>query len=117
PTSWTSRSCRTSRTARSCCSMRTRTSATSRRRSSWRATLKPPPASGRTHPPTATMFTERGFPTYLVPNRDVGLMVWGEFGEGLFTYQFGGFNGVRDSGNNNNNDRDTDDGKDLHMRV
>ena len=79
--------------------------------------FKPPVGLERLQSATATMFTERGFPTYLVPNRDVGLMVWGELGEGLFTYQLGGFNGVRDSGNNNNNDVDTDDGKDVALRF
>src|SRR4030095_11745528 len=44
------------------------------------------------------LFIERAFPTLLVPNRDLGIQLRGEFGEGVFEYQVGVFNGVPDGG-------------------
>ena len=79
--------------------------------------FKPPVGLERLQSATATMFAERGFPTYLVPNRDVGAQLWGELGEGTFQYQIAAFNGVRDSGNNQAGDVDTDDGKDIVGRF
>jgi len=76
--------------------------------------FKPPVGLERLQPATATMFIERGFPTLLVPNRDLGGMIHGELANGFFTYQVGGFNGVRDGGTQ---DVDTDDGKDVVGRV
>jgi phosphate-selective porin OprO/OprP len=76
--------------------------------------FKPPVGLERLQSATATMFIERAFPTLLVPSRDLGGMVHGEFASGLFTYQLGGFNGVRDGGTE---DFDTDDGKDVVGRV
>jgi len=60
------------------------------------------------------MFVERAFPTLLVPNRDLGVMAHGEFANGFFTYQIGGFNGVPDGGTQ---DVATDHGKDVVGRV
>ena len=60
------------------------------------------------------MFIERAFPTLLVPSRDLGVMLQGELASGFFTYQVGGFNGVRDGGSQ---DVDTDDGKDVVGRI
>jgi phosphate-selective porin OprO/OprP len=76
--------------------------------------FKPPLGLERLQSATATMFIERGFPTLLVPSRDLGGMVHGELANGFFTYQIGGFNGVRDGGTQ---DIDTDDGKDVVGRV
>lgn len=76
--------------------------------------FKPPVGLERLQSATATMFIERGFPTLLVPSRDLGFMVHGELASGLFHYQVGGFNGVRDGGTE---DFDTDDGKDVAARV
>jgi phosphate-selective porin OprO/OprP len=76
--------------------------------------FKPPLGLERLQSATATMFIERGFPTLLVPSRDLGTMVHGELANGFFTYQVGGFNGVRDGGTQ---DFDTDDGKDVVGRV
>ena len=76
--------------------------------------FKPPVGLERLQSATATMFIERGFPTQLVPSRDLGGMVHGELANGFFTYQVGGFNGVRDGGTQ---DLDTDDGKDVAARV
>ncbi len=59
-------------------------------------------------------FVERGLPTDLVPNRDIGVQLGGEFGGGTLQYQAGIFNGVPDGGNA---DADTNDGKDLAARL
>ena len=76
--------------------------------------FKPPLGLERLQSATATLFIERAFPTLLVPSRDLGAMVHGELANGFFTYQVGGFNGVRDGGTQ---DFDTDDGKDVVARV
>jgi len=43
-------------------------------------------------------FLERGFPSELVPNRDVGAMVHGDLFSGALSYYAGAFNGVPDGG-------------------
>jgi phosphate-selective porin OprO/OprP len=78
---------------------------------------KPPVGLERLQSASALSFVERGLPTFLVPTRDVGVMLHGDFEEGLFSYQLAAFNGVRDSGNVENLDQDTDDTKDLVGRV
>jgi phosphate-selective porin OprO/OprP len=47
---------------------------------------------------TATTFAQRGFPNNLVPNRDLGVEIFGELAGGTFAYQLGIFNGVADGG-------------------
>jgi phosphate-selective porin OprO/OprP len=44
------------------------------------------------------IFVERGLPTQLAPNRDVGIQFHGEVLESRLTYQAGIFNGVADGG-------------------
>jgi phosphate-selective porin OprO/OprP len=44
-------------------------------------------------------FIERGFPTLLVPNRDVGVMLHGELWGGTLVYALGAFQGVADTEN------------------
>jgi phosphate-selective porin OprO/OprP len=44
-------------------------------------------------------FLERGYPTALVPNRDVGVMLHGELWSGVLIYQVGAFMGVADTEN------------------
>ena len=93
----TSGSCRTSRTAR--CAPR---------RLSEPPVLPAAPAAGgkfkapfgleRLQSATAMMFIERAFPTLLVPNRDLGVMLHGELARGPRHYQLGAINGVRDGG-------------------
>lgn len=61
------------------------------------------------------LFVERSYPTQLLPNRDVGVQVQGEIGEGLLSYALGAFNGVTDGGSGDI-DR-TDDEKDIAARV
>jgi phosphate-selective porin OprO/OprP len=61
-----------------------------------------------------TQFTERGLPTQLAPNRDLGVEAFGELGGGALSYQAGVFNGVADGGNS---DGDASDDKDFAGRV
>lgn len=63
---------------------------------------------------TAMWFVERALPTQLVPNRDLGVMLQGVVGEGVFNYQVAWMNGVTDAGSA---DADTGDDKDLVARV
>lgn len=61
------------------------------------------------------LFVERGFPTQLVPNRDVGVQVQGNLAEGTLSYAVGVFNGTADGGSNDL--EGTDDEKDVAGRV
>jgi phosphate-selective porin OprO/OprP len=60
------------------------------------------------------VFVERGLPTLLVPNRDVGVQVFGEIPGGIVSYAAAVLNGVADGGSG---DVDTNDGKDLVGRI
>ena len=60
------------------------------------------------------VFTERGFPTSLAPNRDVGLMAYGDVFAGRLSYFAGVFNGVVDGASTDVDDRD---GKDVVVRL
>lgn len=61
------------------------------------------------------LFVERGYPTQLVPNRDVGVQVQGDlFGVGL-RYDAGVFNGAANGGSGDN--EQGDDEKDLAARL
>ena len=75
---------------------------------------KTPVGFERLQSATDISFAERGLPTNLAPNRDVGLSVGGDVSEGLFVYQVGVFDGVPDLGNG---DADLTDSKDLAGRV
>jgi phosphate-selective porin OprO/OprP len=59
-------------------------------------------------------FVERGLPTQLVPNRDLGVMFHGDPFQGILSYQIGVFNGVPDG---SSADLDTNSGKDAEGRV
>ena len=76
--------------------------------------FKPPVGFERLQSATDVTFAERGLPTNLAPNRDVGLQVAGDIAEGVFAYQVGIFDGVPDLGNG---DADLNDSKDLAARV
>ncbi len=76
--------------------------------------FKPPVGFERLQSATDITFAERGFPTNLAPNRDVGLQLAGDVSAGVFAYQVGIFNGVPDLGNGDN---DGNDSKDLAARV
>jgi phosphate-selective porin OprO and OprP len=59
-------------------------------------------------------FVERALPANLVPGRDTGAQLSGEWKEGLLSYHAGVFNGVVDGGNG---ETDTHDGKDYVGRL
>jgi phosphate-selective porin OprO and OprP len=61
------------------------------------------------------LFVERGFPTQLLPNRDVGVMIHGELFDGHLNYQLGVFNGTADGGSNDFDTSDSD--KDVAARL
>lgn len=76
--------------------------------------FKPPVGLERLQSGTDLEFIERGLPTLLVPNRDVGVQLGGEIASGVVQYAVGVFNGVPDGGNG---DVDTNDGKDFAGRL
>jgi len=60
--------------------------------------FKPPVGLERLQSDVNVRFIERGYPTGLVPNRDVGLQLHGVLFDGVLNYQAGIFNGVADGG-------------------
>lgn len=61
------------------------------------------------------LFVERGFPTQLVPNRDVGLQLHGGLFRGALSYAAGVFNGVANGGSGDL--ESADDDKDFAGRL
>jgi len=61
------------------------------------------------------LFIERGLPTQLLPNRDVGVQLHGKLWGNTLAYQIGYFNGVEDGGSGDI--ETTDDGKDVAARL
>jgi phosphate-selective porin OprO/OprP len=59
-------------------------------------------------------FIELGLPSNLVPNRDIGAQIAGDFWDGALSYQLGIFNGVPDGGSS---DSDINNNKDVAARV
>jgi len=59
-------------------------------------------------------FVERGLPTNLAPNRDIGLQVHGDVREGVVSYSAGAFNGAPDGGSSVS---DISNNKELEARV
>jgi phosphate-selective porin OprO/OprP len=76
--------------------------------------FKSPFALERLQSATALTFIERAFPTNLGPNRDVGVMLFGELFGGALEYFAGAFNGVLDG---SSGDLDATDGKNVTGRV
>lgn len=76
--------------------------------------FKPPVGLERLQSATDIAFAERGLPTNLVPNRDIGVQLGGDIRTGVLTYAVGVFNGVTDLGNG---DGDLNDSKDLDARA
>jgi phosphate-selective porin OprO and OprP len=76
--------------------------------------FKPPVGLERLQSATDLRFVERGFPTNLVPNRDVGFQASGEVSGGMLSYAAGVFNGVVDLGFG---DVDASDAKEVAARV
>lgn len=62
---------------------------------------------------------ERGLPTNLVPNRDIGFQLFGDFIDGSISYAVGFLNGTPDNGPGGLNafDGDNTDGKDVYGRI
>lgn len=75
---------------------------------------KPPLGLERIQSATDLRFAERGLPTNLVPNRDVGVQLSGDLARGVVNYAIGVFDGSLDLGTG---DADSTDSKDLDVRV
>lgn len=76
--------------------------------------FKGPVGLERLQSATAISFVERAYPTALVPNRDVGVMIHGDLAGGVIAYAAGVFDGAPDGGSV---DLDLSDGKDLGGRL
>jgi phosphate-selective porin OprO and OprP len=76
--------------------------------------FKPPVGLERLQSATALGFVERALPTALVPNRDVGVQLWGDVAGGALTYAAGVFNGVPNGGSA---DLDADGRKEVAGRL
>jgi phosphate-selective porin OprO/OprP len=63
----------------------------------------------------STMFIERAYPTELAPNRDIGLMLQGDYDGGVLSYALGIFNGAADG--RDAAATDVDDEKEIAARV
>jgi phosphate-selective porin OprO/OprP len=57
---------------------------------------------------TDLRFIERGLPTSLVPNRDLGLQLGGDIADGVVNYSVGYFNGVSDGSSSDSNTPNAD---------
>ncbi|MEO6029141.1 MAG: porin [Candidatus Binatia bacterium] len=77
--------------------------------------FKPPVSLERLQSGTDLTFIERSILQNLVPNRDVGLQLYGDFVDGSLGYQVGIFNGVFDT--EAGRDVDLTDDKDFAGRV
>ncbi|HEX9654813.1 MAG TPA: porin, partial [bacterium] len=76
--------------------------------------FKSPFALERLQSATALTFIERALPTSLGPNRDTGVMLFGELFKGALEYGIGLFNGVLDG---SSGDLDNADGKNITGRI
>ena len=76
---------------------------------------KPPIGLERLQADSETEFVERGLPTNLVPNRDIGIQWAGAVLNDTLAYQIGVFNGNIDNGTTDT--ADTNDNKDYLARV
>jgi phosphate-selective porin OprO and OprP len=76
--------------------------------------FKPPFGLERLQSATNLLLIERGFPTQLAPNRDIGVQLYGDIADGAASYAVGVFNGVPDGGSA---DADADEHKDLVARI
>ena len=76
--------------------------------------FKAPVGLERLQSPSDIAFVERGFPTQLLPNRDVGFQLSGDVLDGRLGYALGWFNGVPD---NSSGDTDNNTSKDFAARV
>ena len=65
--------------------------------------FKPPVGLERLQSAADNRFIERGLPTDLVPNRDIGVQLGGDLSGGRINYSIGVFNGVADGTSSDNN--------------
>ena len=82
--------------------------------------FKPPVGLERLQSGADIRFIERGLPTNLVPNRDLGVQFSGDFSGGALSYQVGYFNGVTDGQSSDNlttPDVEVDSAGDYAARV
>jgi len=80
--------------------------------------FKPPVGLERLQSATDIRFVERGLPTDLVPNRDIGLQLSGDLFGGRASYALGYFNGVADGTSSDNiGDVDTDGDGEAAARL
>jgi len=83
--------------------------------------FKAPVGLERLQSATDIRFIERGLPTSLVPNRDLGVTFGGDVAGGLVNYAVGYFNGVTDGGSSDGNtptpDAENDTKGDWTARV
>lgn len=77
--------------------------------------MKPPIGLERLQSLSAIPLIERGFPTELVPSRDVGAQLQGALYGGRVNYQLGLFNGAADG--RNSAARDADNEREINARV
>jgi phosphate-selective porin OprO/OprP len=77
--------------------------------------FKPPVGLEMQQSATDTLFIERGLPINLLPNRDIGIQLYGDVLAKRLTYQVGVFNGARD--NTTTTDFDENNGKDFAARI
>jgi phosphate-selective porin OprO/OprP len=75
---------------------------------------KTPFGMERLHSASNILFMERGTPTALAPNRDIGIQALGDIAGGLVSYSAGVTNGVPDGGSA---DLETTDSKDVSARL
>jgi phosphate-selective porin OprO and OprP len=78
--------------------------------------MKPPVGLERLQSGANLLFIERGYPTQLAPNRDVGVQLHGQIFDGAVNYAAGVFNGVQD-GASGDSDSGSDDHKDAAARL
>jgi phosphate-selective porin OprO/OprP len=64
--------------------------------------FKPPVSLERLQSGADLTFVERSLLQNIVPNRDVGFQLAGDFWDGIFSYQIGVFDGTIDGGSNDN---------------
>lgn len=76
--------------------------------------MKGPVGLERLQSPADIAFIERAFPTQLLPNRDLGIQLFGDVLAGRVSYAAGFFNGVRD---NSSADTDNNSSKDFNGRL
>ena len=76
--------------------------------------FKPPVGLERLQSDDDTNFVERGFPTLLVPSRDIGYQVSGDIVQRRVSYTVGVFNGVPDNGLS---DASVSDHRDYAARI